>query len=65
MQIRNDWKEDEELKADLGTCVKQNLERVKILDFVKMCCPMYAWSLRTLCQRMQHFGMKFIDDDIQ
>ena len=64
--MRNDdWKEDKEPKANLEAFVKQNLQRVKILDFVHMRYPMYAWSFRTLCQRMQHFSIKYIDYDIE
>ena len=41
--------------------VQRNLKQQEILDLVKGHYPMYAWSLRTLSRRLQHFGIKFID----
>lgn len=44
----NEWQGDEELKNDLETYVKQNLQRNEILDFVSEKYPMYAWSLQSV-----------------
>ena len=55
------WKDDEELKADLEQCVRQNLKRSEILDFVKRDFPEYAWSIATLDRRLRQFGIRYID----
>ena len=47
----DEWKEDEDLKEELFNFVRQNMKREEILDFVAQKHPMYAWSLRALCQR--------------
>ena len=57
------WKDDRDLRHDLETYVKQNLRRLEILDFVKAKYSNYRWSLRTLCRRLNHFGIRFIDYD--
>lgn len=56
-----DWEEDLELKDDLKLYVQRNLSQSEILDLMKVHYPMYAWSLRTLSRRLQHFGIKFIN----
>ena len=64
-RIRNgEWQEDVELKNNLVRYVQQNLRKNEILDFVKSKYPQYAWSSRTLSRRLQHFGIKFTDYDI-
>ena len=55
----SNWKDDEELKADLEQCVRHNLKRSEILDFVKRDFPKYAWSIATLDKRQ--FGIRYID----
>ena len=55
------WQEDIELKDDLQKYVESNLQRKEILDFVKEKYPLYAWSLRTFCRRLKHFGISYID----
>ena len=55
-----DWEEDLELKDDLELYVQRNLSQSEIFDLMKVHYPMYAWSLRTLSRRLQHFGIKFI-----
>ena len=55
------WQEDIELKDDLQKYVESNLQRKEILDFVKEKYPLYAWSLQTLCHRLKHFGISYID----
>ena len=57
----SDWQEDQDLKDDLVKYVRQNLRRKEILDFVKINCPMNAWSPRTLSRRLQYFGIEFTD----
>ena len=37
------------------------MSQSEILDLMKVHYPMYAWSLRTLSRRLQHFGIKFIN----
>ena len=59
-----DWKYDEDLKQDLEKYIKQNLKMKEILDFVAEKYPMYAWSLRTLCRRLAHFELKYMDHDV-
>ncbi len=58
------WKDDEDLKNDLESYVKQNLKRTEVLDFVSKKYPMYTWSLRTLCRRLSHFDIKYIDHQV-
>ena len=61
-RVRNsDGQEDQDLKDDLVKYVRQNLRRKKILDFVKINYPVYAWSPRTLSLRLQYFGIEFTD----
>ena len=63
-RIRNpDWETDENLKSGIQKYVLQNLSRKELLDFVQRDYPQYAWSLRTLSQRMAHFDIKYIDYD--
>ena len=59
-----DWKNDEELEADLQDYVRRNFQRLEILDFLKQKDPMYRWSLRTLCRRMRHFDIKYTNYDV-
>ena len=58
-----EWQEDEDLKHDLEEYVKQNMKRNELLDFVREQYPMYAWSLRTLCRRLNYFKIQYIDLD--
>ena len=61
-RIRNPaWENDEDLRKDLEKYVRQNLRRNEMLDFVQLNYPMYAWSLRSLCRRLQFFDLKFTD----
>lgn len=57
------WPDDIELKDDLHKYVQQNLQHKEILDFVKEKYPLYAWSLRTLCRRLKHFEISYINYD--
>lgn len=64
-RIRNpEWEQDDSLKDDLASYVKQNLKQKEILDLVKKKYPEYAWSLRSLSRRLQHFRIKYVDYDI-
>ena len=56
-----DWKNDERLKLTLQNYVKQNLQRKEILDLVTRDFPDYKWSFRSLCRRLQFFGIRYID----
>ena len=60
----NDWENDEEMRQDLEKYVRQNLRREEILDFMIVHYPMYAWSIRSLSRRLQHFGIKYTDYEI-
>ena len=63
--IRNsDWEDDENLKDDLERFVVENFRRKEVLDFVKRDYPQYAWSLGTLDRRLAHFGIKYINYDV-
>lgn len=57
------WRNDYQLRQDLENYVKQNLKRKEILDFVSSKYPNYAWSLRTLCRRLNYFNIKYQDYD--
>ena len=64
-RIRNpEWENDEALRSDLEKYVRQNLQRNEILDFVRLDYPMYAWSLRSLGRRLQFFGIKYTDYEV-
>ena len=52
------------MRSDLQKYVRQNLQRNEILDFVKLDYPMYAWSLRILGRRLQFFGIKYTDYEV-
>ena len=59
-RIRNvNWMEDLELKHE--KYVRQGLQRNEILNFMKRDFGEYAWSLRTLDRRMQHFEIRYTD----
>ena len=60
----NDWENDEEMRQDLEKYVRQNLRREEILDFMIAHYPMYAWSIRSLSRRLQYFGIKYTDYEI-
>ena len=65
-RIRNsDWENDEDMRRDLKKYVRQNLRRKEILDFMIADYPMYAWSTRSLSRRLQHFGIKYTDYEIE
>ena len=64
-RIRNgDLEDDMDLKNDIAKYVRLNLRRKEILDFMKKDYPMYAWSIRSLARRIQHFGIRFTDYDV-
>ena len=64
-QIRNpDWKDDILLKEDLADLVKRSYKKKEILVVMKKKYPYYAWGMRTLGNRLQHLGIKFIDNSI-
>ena len=60
----SEWEDDEALEEDLKLYVKRNLRQSEILGLVKVKFPMYAWSLRSLSRRLHHFGIQYIDYDI-
>ena len=59
-----DWKEDNDLKLDLEDYVRRNFKKLEILDFLKEKYAMYNWSYRTLGRRMNYFGIKYINDNV-
>ena len=64
-RLRNsEWEDDEALEEDLKLYVKRNLRQSEILGLVKVKFPMYAWSQRSLSRRLHHFGIRYIDYDI-
>ena len=64
-RIRNGkWKEDEELRHDIERLVGASWQKKEVLDEMERLYPQYAWSLRTLGLRMQHFGVKYIDNNV-
>eukprot|EP00794_Sanderia_malayensis_P013470 gene13470-14861_t len=63
-RIRNEtWQDDEALEEDLWFYVSKNFKRVEMLDFLSEKYPMYAWSLRTLARRLNHFNIRYIERD--
>ena len=56
-----EWKDDDSLRQDLETYVRRNYQRRELLDVVTDKYPMYSWSLRTLCRRMQYFNICYVD----
>lgn len=61
-RIRNDgWKDDLLLKEALQNYIKIGLTRNEILDFIQRDFGQYAWSLRTLDRRLQHFEIRSND----
>jgi hypothetical protein len=65
-RVRNsDWENDEEMRQDLEKYVQRNLRREEILDFMIAGHLMYAWGIRSLSRRLQHFGIKYTDYDIE
>ncbi|XP_046860189.1 uncharacterized protein LOC124453411 [Xenia sp. Carnegie-2017] len=64
-RIRNsDWENDEEMRYDLEKYVQRNFKRKEILDYMSADYPIYAWSIRTLSRRLQHFHIKYTYYDI-
>ena len=56
-----EWKCDVSLRQDLQVYVERNHQRKEVLDVVEEKYPMYDWSLRTLCRRMQYFNIRHVD----
>ena len=48
----------------LDSYVKHNLKRAEVLDYVKLKYPQYAWSFRSLDQRLAYFKVCYIDYEI-
>ena len=48
------WRNDEELKERLQTYVSQGLQNKEILSFLEGDFNFYAWSIRSLEQRLQY-----------
>ena len=65
-RIRNNgWKVDVGLEEELRKYVQRNYKRKEILVLVTKKHPGYAWSLRTLALRLNHFNIRYIDYDVQ
>ena len=58
-RIRNDgWKDDTELEKRLRELYcKKNMTRKEVMNYVLRDFPMYAWSIPTLCRRMNFFNI--------
>ena len=56
-------RDDNQLRQDVENYVKQNLKREEILDFVSSKYLNDAWSLRTLCRRLNYFNISYQDYD--
>ena len=56
-----EWKDDNSLKEELETYVRQGIKRAEILDFVKRDFSQYARSFRSLCRRLHHFNLPYTD----
>ena len=59
------WKDDDNLKEDLETYVRQSPHRKEVLDFVKRDFDQYTWSLRSLDRRLRHFQIFYKDETVQ
>ena len=59
-----DWKEDIQLKADLGKYVCQGMTRKEILDFMQPDFSSYQWSIRTLDRRLRYFEIYYNDSPV-
>ena len=55
------WKDDDALRTDLNTYVRQSMKRSKIIEFVKRDYPDYSWSIPTLDRRLRHFNISYIE----
>ncbi len=55
------WKDDDALRIDLHTYLKQSMKRSEILEFVKRDYPDYPWSIPTLDRRLPHFNISYIE----
>eukprot|EP00794_Sanderia_malayensis_P002824 gene2824-3264_t len=64
MADAEEWKVDESLRQDLETYVRRIYQRREVLDVVKDKYPMYSWSLRTLCRRMQYFNIRYVNTTV-
>ncbi|RMX48520.1 hypothetical protein pdam_00008511 [Pocillopora damicornis] len=58
------WKEVDLLKGELQKYVKQGLKREEAIDFLRKNFPQFAWSNRTLDERLRHFEVYCKDDTI-
>lgn len=58
------WKEDYLLNGELQKYVKQGLKREEAIDFLRKDFPQFAWSNRTLDERLRHFEVYCKDDTI-
>ncbi|PFX19170.1 hypothetical protein AWC38_SpisGene16429 [Stylophora pistillata] len=64
-RVRNpEWQNDEALRGELQKYVRQNLRRNEFLDFNEVDYPMHEWSLRSLYRRLQFFGIKYTDYEV-
>ena len=54
-----DWKQNQTLKDDLSTYVRQNWEKSEILEPKYAIC---AWSERALTPMLQYFDIKLTDE---
>ena len=61
-RIRNSgWKLDKVLDEFLRERVRRNYQRKDLLVEVLKLFPQYAWSMRSLAYRLEHFGVRYIN----
>ena len=61
-RIRDDsWTDDVILKECLIEHVRQCMQRIDILDYLRRDFNQYAWSMRSLERRLTYFGIKYTD----
>ena len=58
------WKEDDFLSGELQKYVKQGLKREEAIYFLWKDFLQFAWSNRTLDERLRHFEVYCKDDTI-
>ena len=59
------WKDDDDLKQAMEKYVKEGLIREEVVDFLNNDFPEYTWSIRTLGQRLRHFGIYYNNNNVE
>ena len=61
--FRDEWKDDEQLRADLDNYVRNNMTRSAVLQSIERDYASYNWSLATLDRRLRYFGLSYTNHD--